>query len=289
MIAAFLDSLRVRQWLKNVVIMAPLIFSAKMTDPALIADALFAVGIFCMASSGVYLMNDLLDRRVDRFHPMKRNRPIAAEKIPLRQVWVLSAALMAAAEALAYRQDPRLGGVLLVYLAMNAAYSAVLKKQVILDAMTISGGFVVRVWAGAVAVNVIPSHWLQLSMFFLGLFLGLSKRRQELAVLHSSALRHRKVLSDYSPAFIDQLTAILTASAILCYALYCVSPEVTSRVGQFGFIYTVPFVVYGIFRYLYLMHIQKKALDPTDAVLSDPPLLLALLLWIGSVILTLYR
>jgi 4-hydroxybenzoate polyprenyltransferase len=182
-----------------------------------------------------------------------------------------------------------LGRVIVSYLLLNLAYSGLLKRIVILDVMSLSIGFVLRAWAGAVVIGVLPSHWLQLSLFFLALFLSLTKRRQEMIVLHEGALKHRGVLSNYNSPFIDQLSAILTTAALLCYALYAVSGEVTERLGQFGFVYTVPFVVYGIFRYLYLVHVKHGALDPTEALFSDLPLLLSVIAWVTSIILTLYR
>ena len=286
---AIARSLRIRQWLKNSVVFAPLVFSGRGFDGPSVVDASLAAAGFCLASSGIYVLNDIVDRRLDRFHPVKRTRPVASGALPLPAAWMLALALMGGGWGLSGWVHPALGLTVLVYLLLNLAYSAWFKRLVILDVLVLSVGFVVRIWGGAVVLNLIPSHWLQLSMFFLALFLSLAKRRQELTILHANALRHRGVLSDYSPAFIDQLTSILTAVAILCYALYAVSPDVTRRVGSSGFIYTVPLVIYGVFRYLYLVHIRKGALDPTDALLSDGPMLVSVIAWGLSILWILYR
>lgn len=286
---AIVRSLRLPQWIKNGVVLAPLVFSGRFFDGPSVVDACLALASFCLVSSGVYLLNDILDRRIDRFHPVKKTRPVASGALPLSFAWLLSLALMGGGWWFGVWVHPKLGLAVLIYLGLNIAYSLFFKRLVILDVLVLSVGFVVRIWGGAVVLDLVPSHWLQLSMFFLALFLSLAKRRQELTILHRKALRHRRVLSDYSPAFIDQLTSILTAVAILCYALYAVSPEVTGRLGQAGFIYSVPFVIYGIFRYLYLVHIRKGALDPTEALLSDAPMLLSVIAWGLSILWILYR
>ena len=185
--------------------------------------------------------------------------------------------------------DRSLGSVIVAYLALNVVYSAVLKWVVILDVVSLAFGFVLRVWGGAVVLHLVPSHWLQLSVFFFALLISLAKRRQELQVLVETASKHRKALADYNHVLIDQLIAITTAVAILCYAMYTFSPEVMQRVGSLGLIYTVPFVVYGLFRYLYLIHIRQETLDPTDALLSDRPVFLSVVLWIAAIIYLLYR
>ena len=289
LIGVLLQALRVSQWIKNAVVFAPLIFSGRLLERSSAVSAAFSFIVFCLASSGTYVLNDILDRRIDRFHPRKKTRPIASGALPVAWAWVLSLGLMGAALWGGWIYHPGLGGALLLYLGLNAAYSAFLKRVVILDVVILSLGFVIRIWGGSLVLGLAPSHWLQLTMWFLALFLGLAKRRQELVILHGQALRHRKVLSDYTPAFIDQLTSILTAVAILCYALYAVSPEVTHRVGPAGFIYTVPFVIYGIFRYLYVVHVREEALDPTEALLCDLPMALSLVAWILTVLFLLYR
>ena len=286
---SIVQSLRIRQWLKNVVVLAPLVFSGQLSDWPSVVRACLAMISLCLASSGGYLINDVLDRRIDRFHPIKKSRPVASGALPVWSAWLLALVLMSGSVWLATQVHPKLGAVVLGYMALSLAYSLFFKRVVILDALMLSIGFVVRIWAGAVVLDLVPSHWLQLSMFFLALFLNLAKRRQELMSLQALALRHRRVLSSYTPAFIDQLTAVLTAVSILCYALYAVSPEVTGRLGQAGFIYTVPFVIYGIFRYLYLMHVRQEALDPTEALLSDMPILLAVVAWGLSVLWILYH
>lgn len=289
MIGAIVRSARPYQWVKNVVLFAPLIFAGQLLDPDAIRRTCLSLVVFCLASGGTYIVNDLADRRVDRFHPTKKRRPIAAGTLSVPVARVAAAVFLGAAILLAWELHPSLARIVGLFLLLNLAYSLWLKRWVIVDVMALSLGFVLRIWGGAVVIDVVPSHWLQLSIFFLALFISLTKRRQELVHLHAKALRHRKVLSNYSAAFIDQMTAILTAVVILCYALYTVSPEVTHRLGTAAFIYTVPFVVYAMFRYLYLVHIRKEALDPSEALLSDRPMLLSTLAWTACVILILYR
>ena len=290
MLGSIVRSLRLRQWVKNGVVFAPLVFSGRLIDPASFAQAGISALCFCLASSGAYLLNDLLDRRLDRFHPLKKNRPIASGALPVPWAVALLAGVDGASLALSARVSSGLSVVILTYMLLNVAYSSWLKRIVLLDVVTLAAGFVLRVWGGAVALGLFPSHWLQLSVFFLALFLGLEKRRQELTILrHAKALQHRRVLSEYPTVFIDQLTAILTAVTIVCYALYTVSPEVVARAGKFGFVSTVPFVVYGTFRYLYLVHVRRQALDPTEALFTDQPMQLSLGLWVVAVLCLLYR
>ena len=289
MIKLVVQSCRIRQWVKNGVVLAPVVFAGRLTDRPALLHAGVAVACFCLASSGAYLINDLADRRTDRFHPSKRTRPIPSGRLPVPMAAWCAAVLSVTAWLAGATIDARLSSTILLYLLLNVSYSLLLKRVAILDVLTLSVGFVLRVWGGAVAIDLVPSHWLQLSVFFLALFLSLAKRRQELVILHGDALRHRGVLSDYSPALIDQLTSIAATTTVLCYALYVISPEVTSRLGPFGFLLTVPLVIYGVFRYLYLMHIRQEAIDPTEAFWLDRPLASSVLLWSLVVLAMLYR
>ncbi|HEX9779944.1 MAG TPA: decaprenyl-phosphate phosphoribosyltransferase [bacterium] len=286
---ALVGSLRVRQWVKNALVLAPLVFAGRLANPADALAAAIAGACFCLASSGVYLVNDVLDRRMDRFHPVKRARPVASGAVPARTAYAVAAALLILASLAAVRFHLRLGGIVLLYIALCGAYSLGLKRFVIVDVLALSLGFVMRVWGGAVVLDLMPSHWLQMAVFFLALFVSLAKRRQELLMLHAGALQHRHVLADYTPALIDQMTSVLSGVAIVCYALYAVSPEVEARVGTFGFVYSVPFVVYGVLRYLYLVHVREEGLDPTEALLTDRPMLVSVVLWTLAVLVTLYR
>ena len=288
-IGTFARSLRPYQWVKNGVVFAPVICSGRLFEPGALGQATLSFLCFCAASSGAYLLNDVLDRRVDRFHPLKRSRPIATGAFPSRWAVMSACLLMGGALLAAAAVHRHLAAAILLYLVLNVIYSTVVKRIVILDVVTLAVGFVIRIWGGAVVLEIAPSSWLQLSMFFLALFMGLAKRRQELVTLHAMARRHRSVLCDYRRPFIDQLTAILAAVTIVCYALYAVSPDVTHRVGTFGFLPTIPVVLYAIFRYLYLVYVRAGALDPTEALWSDGPMALAILAWIVAVLCILYR
>ena len=243
---------------------------------------------FCAASSVVYIFNDYLDREEDRNHPVKRLRPLAAGT--LSTTTALSAALLllsAVVGAAAYLGLPFLL-VVATYLILNIGYTVRLKHVVILDVMIVSLGFVLRVLAGGLAVRVDVSAWLLLCTIFLALFLAFSKRRHELILMAQDATEQRKVLSHYSPAFLDQMVNVVTASTVVSYALYSIAPETVQRFETRLLVYTIPFVLFGIFRYLYLMYQRPDRLNPTEAVVRDRPSLLNLLLWSLAVFAIIY-
>ena len=289
MIRALVRSLRPRQWIKNIVVFAPLFFSGQALETVAFGKVMAVFVCFSLASGAVYLINDLCDWRVDQLHPRKKYRPIASGELP-RSAAVMAATVLATGSiSWSFTVGKPLGTVMLLFFTLNLLYSFLLKRIVIVDVLSLSFGYVLRVWAGAVVLDLAPSHWLQLSLWFLALFLSLAKRRQELATLHAKSLQHRQVLSSYTESFIDQMTSILAAIVILCYAVYSVSPDVVLRLGPFGFIATVPWVVYGIFRYLYLIHVRGETFDPTESFLSDGPLVFSALGWIACTFLLLYR
>lgn len=287
-IAAIARSLRPGQWVKNVLVFAPLVFAQQALEPHAAGRALAVFALFCLASGGVYLVNDLLDREQDRRHPLKRCRPIAAGELGPGVAAAVAALLGAGALGGATLLDTRLGLVLGAYLLVNLAYSRLLKHLVIIDVMTVAAGFLLRVVAGGVAVGVPLSAWLLLCTSLLALFLGFGKRRHELVLLEDGAAGHRPILAEYTPYFLDQMIAVVTTSTLVCYALYTMDPAVHRKLHTDRLPLTIPFVLYGIFRYLYLVHRKEGGGDPAQVVLADRPLLATILLWSAAVFAILY-
>jgi 4-hydroxybenzoate polyprenyltransferase len=287
-IVAIVRSLRPGQWVKNALVFAPLVFAQQALERHALVRSLAAFAIFCLASGAVYLVNDLLDRASDREHPVKRRRPIASGALSPSVAAVAAAVAGTGALLAAALLDGRLALVLGVYFFANLAYSRVLKHLVILDVMTIAAGFVLRVVAGGIAVGVALSSWLLLCTSLLALFLGFGKRRHELVLLEVNASSHRPILSEYSPYFLDQLIAVVTTSTLVSYALYTMDPVVHQKLGTPYLPLTIPFVLYGIFRYLYLVHQKQEGGDPSQIVFGDRPLLADIVLWGVTVFAILY-
>ena len=288
MIAPLVRSLRPLQWAKNLFVLAPLVFGRLLGDAGAVERALLALVAFCCASSAVYLINDLRDREADRNHPLKRLRPLAAGTLAVSTAVVAVVALTAAAFAIALYLGRPFMIVLGAYLLLNVLYTLWFKHMVILDVMSISLGFVLRVLAGAEAAGVEVSRWLFLCTIFLALFLAFSKRRHEITLLAGAAAGQRRVLDHYSPAFLDQMINVVTASSVVAYALYSVSPETVEKYHTEHLIYTIPMVLYGIFRYLYLMYQRPGERNPTEAILRDPPFLINMVLWGLAVVWIVY-
>lgn len=282
-------SLRPKQWIKNLLVFAALLFSLNADHSDLVLRSVWAFLLFCAASSSIYLVNDILDVNQDRLHPVKSLRPIASGKIPLAVAWVAALILFLGTAALGYMLAPAFALTVLVYVVLQLLYSTRLKHVVILDVMMIAAGFVLRAMAGAFAIHVSISQWLLVCTFLLALFLGFGKRRHELLLMEGDATNHRKVLGDYSPYFLDQMIAVVTASTVIVYILYTTSVEVTSRFGTANLIYTIPFVLFGIFRYLFLIHKKEQGGDPTTTLLDDRPLIVAIALWAVAVFIILYH
>jgi 4-hydroxybenzoate polyprenyltransferase len=287
-IRPLLQSLRPAQWAKNVFVLAPLVFSGQLLNTDVTARALLAVAAFCCASSAVYLVNDLRDREEDRRHPLKRLRPIAAGTLPAPAALAAVLLLAGTAVGLAFWLGRPFALVLGAYLALNLLYTFWFKHMVILDVMSISFGFVLRVEAGAVVTAVEVSRWLLLCTIFLALFLAFSKRRHEITLLASQASGQRRVLDHYSPAFLDQMINVVTASSVVSYALYSVSPETVEKYHTQDLVWTIPLVLYGIFRYLYLMYQRPGERNPTEAILRDAPFLINMVLWGLAVVWIVY-
>jgi 4-hydroxybenzoate polyprenyltransferase len=288
LVAALFKSLRPEQWTKNLFVFAGLLFGKRLDDPEAVQAAAATFVIFCALSGAVYLFNDVADREADQAHPLKRRRPIASGSVSVATALASASGLSAAAMASALRISPALALVSGAYLALLVLYSAALKHLVILDVLMIAAGFVLRAVAGAVAVNVPISHWLLVCTTLLALFLALSKRRQELTLLADGAVGHRRILGEYSPYLLDQMIAVVTASTLMAYAFYATSAETAEKFGTNRLIWTIPFVLYGIFRYLYLVHQKHGGGSPAALLLTDIPLLTCVALWTASVVLLIY-
>lgn len=285
---ALVRSLRPAQWVKNLFVLAPLVFAGELDDRAHLLRGIAIFAAFCLASSAIYLVNDIRDREADRRHPLKRHRPIASGALPVPVAGGAALLLLAAAAALARPLGTGALVVLGVYAGLNLLYSAGLKHVVILDVMIVALGFVLRVLAGGFAVQVGVSSWLLLCTIFLALFLAFSKRRHELVLLSEDAAGQRRVLEDYSPAFLDQMINVVTAASVVSYALYAVAPETKERFHSELLVYTVPLVLFGIFRYLYLIYQAPGERNPTEAILTDVPFLLNMVLWGLAVVWIVY-
>jgi 4-hydroxybenzoate polyprenyltransferase len=259
-----------------------------LEDSTRVLEALLAFGIFCALSTGIYLLNDLADRDRDRKHPVKSLRPIAAGRLNLTLVASAIALLIAGGLGGAFLLSPAFAAVSAAYVMLNVAYSFALKEVVILDVMIIAFGFVLRALGGALAIDVEISPWLILCTILLSLFLAFSKRRKELQLLALDASDHRATLKDYSVPFLDQMISITTAATLVCYSFYTISPEVEEKLGSRHLFLTIPFVLYGIFRYLYLVHQRGEGGNPASSLLADRPLLICVALWAGAVAVILY-
>lgn len=281
-------TLRPEQWTKNLIVFAALIFGQRLFDPAAVGRSLAAFFIFCALSGIVYLLNDISDRDADRLHPLKRLRPIAAGELSPAAAWTAAAVLAMGALTGAFFLSLAFGWIAVAYLSLFAAYSRVLKHVVILDVLTIAIGFVLRAAAGAAAISVPMSQWLLVCTILLALFLGLSKRRHELTLLASAATGHRKILEEYNPYLLDQMIGVVTASTLVAYIIYCTSPETTEKFHTTNLVLTTPFPIYGIFRYLYLVH-QKGVGSPSEVLLTDRPLVVCIALWALAVVAIIYR
>jgi 4-hydroxybenzoate polyprenyltransferase len=287
-VPGLLVSMRPEQWTKNLIVFAALIFGHRLFDPAAVTRSLAAFLIFCALSSVAYLVNDVSDREADRRHPLKRLRPIAAGTLHPGVAMTVAVILGVAALAAATAVRPALGLIAAAYVALFAAYSRALKHVVIVDVLTIAIGFVLRAAAGAVAIAVPMSQWLLVCTILLALFLALSKRRHELTLLAEGASEHRRILEEYNPYLLDQMIGVVTASTLMAYIIYCTSPETTEKFGTTQLVLTTPFPIYGIFRYLYLVH-QRGSGSPSEVLLTDRPLVACIALWGLAVIAIIYR
>lgn len=280
--------IRPQQWIKNGIVLAGLIFSGSAGHPDLLLTALAAAGLFCLLSSSIYIVNDLADADADRNHPVKANRPIAAGRISPGTAISLALILSVAALIPAFFLGRNFFLISCSYLILSLLYSFILKHIVIIDVMSIAAGFVLRALAGSVVIEVEFSGWLLISSFLLALFLGFGKRRHELVLLEGKSDQHRRILKRYTSYFLDQLIGVVTPAVLVCYLLYVISPEVQEKLHTQYLYLTTPFVIYGIFRYLYLIHLEERGGSPTQLLLTDRPILLTVLLWLITALLLLY-
>jgi len=279
---------RPHHWIKNGLVFAPLIFSKNAFEPALVMKTLVTFLSFSLVSSSVYVLNDLKDAEFDRLHPEKKDRPIASGEVSEKLALWFTGILLAAGLIVGAAVGGRVLAVLAVYFALNALYSYHLKKVVIIDVLCVAFGFVLRIFAGAYAIDVAISPWIVLCTFLLSLFLAFSKRRHELVHLNGVGENHRPVLFHYSESFLDQMIAVVTSATVISYAIYTVSHDTIAHFGTDKLIYTVPFVLYGIFRYLYLVYRMDSGGNPTKVFYTDLPLLVNVFLWLVACMVIIY-
>jgi len=287
--ASLFLSLRPDQWTKNLIVFAALVFAVKLLDPAALAYASAAFLIFCALSGAVYLINDVSDREQDRLHPIKRMRPIAAGEVTTGSALTFAGVLSAAALSASFMLRPAFGVAATAYLALFVVYTRWLKHIVILDVMAIAIGFVLRAVAGGLVISVHVSNWLLVCTMLGALFLGLAKRRHEITLLAEGAKGHRRILEEYDPYLLDQMIGVVAAATMVAYIIYCASPETHAYFGTEWMVLTTPFPIYGLFRYLYLVHRKAGGGSPSDMLLTDRPLLACVALWGVAVVLIIYR
>jgi len=281
-------ALRMYQWTKNLLLFAALIFARELGNVTLLTNASMAFAAFCLAASAMYLFNDLRDIENDRAHPKKKSRPLASGALKVGEAWVLIVLLLAGALAIGWKISPAFFAILLVYLVMTLSYTLMLKNLIIVDVMVVALGFVIRAMAGAIAINIAFSQWLVVCTLFLALFLALGKRRHEITLLEDGASEHREVLNHYSVNYLDQLILIVAGGAIITYTIYTCSQDVIEKLGTDNLYLTLPFVIYGIFRYLYLVHHKTGGGDPSSTLIKDLPMGLTVILWGGTCVAIIY-
>jgi 4-hydroxybenzoate polyprenyltransferase len=284
-----LISLRPHQWTKNSVVLAALIFAERLYHLPSLRLAGGGFVVFCVLSGAVYLVNDLVDLEGDRRHPVKRTRPLPSGALSPSVAKAAAVVLALAGLAGSLAIGERFAAVATLYYVAMMAYSLFLKHIVVVDVLVVAMGFVLRALAGAVAIDVAFSHWLLICTLLFALFLALAKRRQELTLLAGGAAEHRRILGEYSPYLLDQMIAVVTASTVVSYALYTLAPETISRFGTDRLVWTLPFVLYGILRYLYLVHQKEEGGNPTKVLLNDRPILVTVALWAATVVTLIYH
>ncbi len=287
MLRLLLQTMRPRQWTKNIFIFGALVFDQQLFRPGAALGTAAGFALFCLISSAVYIFNDLADLEADRQHPQKKQRPLPSGKLPTRAAWAAGSLLLLITLPISYLLAPAFAAVVLAYFLMMLAYSKWLKHIPILDVLVIAAGFVLRVHAGVTLITVERfSPWMYVVMTLLALYLGFGKRRAELALLDSGANAHRKVLDGYTIALLDQFITIVSGTTIVAYSLYTFfRPDAP---GDHTLMLTIPFVVYAIFRYLYLIQVKHAGGAPEDILLSDRPMQIAILLWGLTVLAVFY-
>jgi len=286
MVWALVTAMRPRQWIKNLLVFAGLVYAGKLTDAHSLLKVASAFLLFCVLSGVIYISNDILDLEQDRHHPKKRLRPIASGRLPVGVAWSAAVGLGLASLVLSFAVSTGFGFCALLYTLLMSAYSFGLKHVVILDILIVAIGFVLRALAGTQAVHLERiTPWFLACILFLALFIAICKRRHELLLLNERAIHHRAVLRDYSPAFLDQMISATTAATLLSYTLWAAAE---TRPEFRGMIFTVPFVVYGIFRYLFLVYHRSEGGAPEVMFLTDRSLLINTVLWLAVVMILIY-
>lgn len=283
-LAALIRLMRPRQWLKNLFVFTGLVFSHGWGDAALVGRVVVAAMAFSLMASAIYVINDLADREADRRHPVKRHRPLASGAVTVPAALLLAVLLSASAAALAAWVSSTVLWLIAAYAVINLAYSAGLKQVVILDVFLIAAGFMLRILAGTAGVGIPPSQWLLLTGLLITLFLGFAKRRAEWQAAGEEGASRRKVLAHYGPELLDHMITVTAAGVVMSYSLYTMSADTVARHGTANLIYTVPFVLYGIFRYIYLLHHRRRGEDPATELLLDPHLVVTFLAWLTTTV-----
>ncbi|MBI4320233.1 MAG: decaprenyl-phosphate phosphoribosyltransferase [Chloroflexi bacterium] len=279
-------ALRPKQWTKNFMLFFGLIFALKLKDPGMVALAVAAFVVFCLLSSGIYLINDLVDLENDRKHPLKCRRPLASGNLSATVAVVAALLLLGTMIPAGLALNRNFGLAAIAYVVLMFAYSFSLKHIVLVDVFAIAAGFVLRAVGGALVIDVPISPWLYVCTVLGALFLGLSKRRHELILLNDDATSHRKILDEYSPAMLDQMITIVTATTVMAYSLYTFSAENLPK--NHAMMLTIPFVLYGTFRYLYLIHLKNAGGNPEEILIKDKPLIMDISLWLATAVAVLY-
>lgn len=287
MVKDIIKEMRIRQWIKNVFVLAAIVFDRQLKNPEALWRSILGFIIFCLISSSIYFINDLFDKEADRNHPVKKNRPIASGRLPVPIALAIAIILTIVSLAGAFLLSLNFGWVISVYLVLNLAYSKWLKHIAIIDVLVIAAGFVLRV-AGGVTLIVVErfSPWLYVVTTLFALYIGFGKRRTELALLSAEANNHRKVLEGYTLPFLDQLIIIVSSTTLVAYSLYTFSAP--NLPDNHSMMLTIPFVLYGIFRYLYLVQVKQAGGAPEDVIMSDRPLQATVLLWGLSILVIFY-
>ncbi len=281
---AILKEARPKHWVKNGFLFAGIVFAKELTNPAAIWHVLAAFGLFCVVASAIYYINDLSDRAADRLHPKKRFRPIAAGEIPVPLAWGIAVGGLVVAVPLAFLLRPLFGVIVVAYVALQFVYTYWMKDQVLLDVFALATNFVLRAMAGAVVIAAPISPWLYVCTVLLSLLLGFAKRRHELMLLEAGAGSHRPVLDEYSATLLEEIIAVVTSATVMAYALYTFNAENLPR--NHAMMFTIPFVLYAVFRYLYLVYRKGEGGTPEEALFTDRPLLICIMLWgITSVVI----
>lgn len=291
-LSAYLRLIRPIQWVKNVFVAVPLIFSKNLFNISFLSESIITFLSFCLAASSIYVINDIADRDYDRIHPLKKSRPIAAGVVTLNEGWIIAAMLLILSFLLLTLGGIRLAAAIpiIIYVIVNLLYSFTLKQVVLIDVFVIAVGFILRIVAGGLAIDVKISNWLIMTTLFVSIFLGIAKRRSEFVqLIGSSDESTRRVLADYDLSLIDQILSVSAASVIITYALYTVSERTVRAFGTEGLIFTTVFVVYGIFRYLYLIHKMGLGENPTKALLTDKPMVINIIFYVISAVAIIYK